>query len=180
MSSSSPLHLARRCREALRIRADRREQLLLLMRTGVRREAPDPAGDRAVEQRRLRGRPDVLGEGARDQDGRAILQDPRPVPAPVCPGVLLQLRALRRHEREDEHDLSGLRTLGEVYSIDESFLDLTDVQPRLREEMARDLRATVLRWTGIPTCVAIGPTKTLAKLANHIAKMSPPSPASAT
>jgi DNA polymerase V len=62
----------------------------------------------------------------------------------------------------------------EIYSIDESFLDLTDVQPRLREEMARDLRSTVVQWTGIPTCVGIGPTKTLAKLANHIAKTVPP------
>jgi DNA polymerase V len=39
--------------------------------------------------------------------------------------------------------------------------------------LGRDLRATVLRWTGIPTCVGIGPTKTLAKLANHIAKHRP-------
>ena len=62
----------------------------------------------------------------------------------------------------------------EVYSIDESFLDLSDVRPRERGELARDMRATVLRWTGIPTCVGIGPTKTLAKLANHIAKSCPP------
>ena len=61
----------------------------------------------------------------------------------------------------------------EIYSIDESFLDLTDVQPADRDQLARDLRATVLRWTGIPTCVGIGPTKTLAKLANHIAKHEP-------
>ena len=35
------------------------------------------------------------------------------------------------------------------------------------------MRATVRQWTGIPTCVGIGPTKTLAKLANHIAKSTP-------
>ncbi len=58
----------------------------------------------------------------------------------------------------------------EVYSIDESFLNMSDVRPDRREELARDLRATVSRWTGVPTCVGIGPTKTLAKLANHIAK----------
>ncbi|MBM0205265.1 Y-family DNA polymerase [Micromonospora sp. STR1s_5] len=58
----------------------------------------------------------------------------------------------------------------EVYSIDESFLDMSDVAPSRCEELARDLRATVSRWTGVPTCVGIGPTKTLAKLANHIAK----------
>ena len=61
----------------------------------------------------------------------------------------------------------------EIYSIDESFLNLSDVAPGLRGELARDLRATVRAWTGIPTCVGIGPTKTLAKLANHIAKSVP-------
>ena len=61
----------------------------------------------------------------------------------------------------------------EIYSIDESFLNLSDVAPALRVELARDLRATVRAWTGIPSCVGIGPTKTLAKLANHIAKTVP-------
>lgn len=58
----------------------------------------------------------------------------------------------------------------EIYSIDESFLDLTPVALEHREELGRDLRSTVSKWTGIPTCVGIGPTKTLAKLANKIAK----------
>ncbi|WP_298952039.1 Y-family DNA polymerase [uncultured Methylobacterium sp.] len=61
----------------------------------------------------------------------------------------------------------------EIYSIDESFLDLSDVRERDRVALAKDLRATVRQWTGIPTCVGIGPTKTLAKLANHIAKSVP-------
>ncbi|WP_152278976.1 Y-family DNA polymerase [Methylorubrum populi] len=61
----------------------------------------------------------------------------------------------------------------EIYSIDESFLDLTDVQASHRVSLARDMRSTVKQWTGIPTCVGIGPTKTLAKLANHIAKTIP-------
>ena len=62
----------------------------------------------------------------------------------------------------------------EIYSIDESFLDLSDVRDRDRRGSSRrDLRATVRAWTGIPTCVGIGPTKTLAKLANHIAKTIP-------
>jgi len=56
----------------------------------------------------------------------------------------------------------------EVYSIDESFINLTGV-PR-REDFAQDLRARVHRWTGIPNCIGIGPTKTLAKLANKAAK----------
>ncbi len=58
----------------------------------------------------------------------------------------------------------------EVYSIDESFLSVSLVSPDERVAFGRDLRATVLRWTGIPTCVGVGPTKTLAKLANHLAK----------
>ncbi|AMJ63250.1 Y-family DNA polymerase [Bosea sp. PAMC 26642] len=61
----------------------------------------------------------------------------------------------------------------EVYSIDESFLDMTPVPPEQREELGRDLRTTVSTWTGVPTCVGIGPTKTLAKLANKIAKSTP-------
>jgi len=61
----------------------------------------------------------------------------------------------------------------EIYSIDESFLDISDVRQRDRETLARDMRATVRAWTGIPTCVGIGPTKTLAKLANHVAKKNP-------
>ncbi|GJD95409.1 Protein UmuC [Methylobacterium iners] len=61
----------------------------------------------------------------------------------------------------------------EVYSIDESFLDLSDVRPKDRVTLARDMRSAVLKWTGIPTCVGIGPTKTLAKLANALAKGIP-------
>ncbi|RYF31630.1 MAG: Y-family DNA polymerase [Comamonadaceae bacterium] len=61
----------------------------------------------------------------------------------------------------------------EVYSIDESFLDMSPVAPEQRAELGRDLRSTVSTWTGVPTCVGIGPTKTLAKLANKIAKSTP-------
>lgn len=56
----------------------------------------------------------------------------------------------------------------EVYSIDESFLDVSGI--RNREQFARDLRKRVHRWTGIANCIGIGPTKTLAKLANKAAK----------
>lgn len=56
----------------------------------------------------------------------------------------------------------------EVYSIDESFLDLSGI--RDRESLGQDIRYTVKQWTGIPCCVGIGPTKTLAKLANKWAK----------
>ncbi len=59
----------------------------------------------------------------------------------------------------------------EVYSIDECFVDLTGI-PRLREA-SYAMRERVMQWTGIPVCVGIGPTKTLAKLANHVAKKHP-------
>jgi DNA polymerase V len=61
----------------------------------------------------------------------------------------------------------------ELYSIDESFLDLTRLAIRDRLAWAADLRSTVRNWTGIPTCVGMGPTKTLAKLANKAAKKLP-------
>lgn len=59
----------------------------------------------------------------------------------------------------------------EVYSIDESFLDLTRAPDPVAH--ARRMRDTVLRWTGIPTCVGLGPTRVLAKAANHLAKKRP-------
>ena len=45
----------------------------------------------------------------------------------------------------------------EVYSIDESFIDLTGVPGR--KDFARELRTRVHRWTGIPNCIGIGPTR---------------------
>ena len=57
----------------------------------------------------------------------------------------------------------------EVYSIDECFADLTGVQGNLTE-FGRQVRAKVLKCTGIPVVVGVARTKTLAKLANHTAK----------
>ena len=59
----------------------------------------------------------------------------------------------------------------EVYSIDECFLDFKGVAGDLTA-IGRELRARVLQWTGLPASVGFGPTKTLAKLANHVAKMA--------
>jgi DNA polymerase V len=61
----------------------------------------------------------------------------------------------------------------ETYSIDESFLNLGEFHEREVEGLARELRERVHRWVGIPTCVGIAPTKTLAKVANFIAKKRP-------
>ncbi len=57
----------------------------------------------------------------------------------------------------------------EIYSIDECFLDFDGVPGDL-VAIGRDLRAKVLAWTGLPTSIGFGATKTLAKLANHVAK----------
>ncbi|MFJ3448076.1 Y-family DNA polymerase [Pseudomonas sichuanensis] len=57
----------------------------------------------------------------------------------------------------------------QVYSIDECFADFTGIPGNLTQ-LGRDIRARVLRCTGIPVGVGIARTKTLAKLANHMAK----------
>jgi len=57
----------------------------------------------------------------------------------------------------------------EVYSIDECFLDLTGFNRDLKE-YGQEMRSRILKWTGLPVCVGVGATKTLAKLANHLAK----------
>jgi DNA polymerase V len=56
----------------------------------------------------------------------------------------------------------------EVYSIDECFADFTGLTQRTAT--AHAIRNRVLQWTRIPTCVGIGTSKVLAKLANHVAK----------
>ncbi|CEA08296.1 DNA polymerase IV [Arthrobacter saudimassiliensis] len=59
----------------------------------------------------------------------------------------------------------------EVYSIDESFLGLAGTPVELAAQGA-EIRSAVARHTGLPVCVGIGPTKTLAKFANRIAKQN--------
>ncbi len=58
----------------------------------------------------------------------------------------------------------------EVYSIDEAFLDITDFYYCDLTETAKEIRRLVKQWTGIPISIGIGPTKTLAKVANRQAK----------
>jgi len=65
----------------------------------------------------------------------------------------------------------------EIYSIDECFLDFAGVRGPLTPR-GRELRAQVLQWTGLPTSVGFAMTKTLAKLANHVAKMAERKPGS--
>ena len=58
----------------------------------------------------------------------------------------------------------------EVYSIDEAFIDLSNFPDDEVEKIGKEIRETVLQWTGIPTSIGIAKTKTLSKVANHIAK----------
>jgi len=65
--------------------------------------------------------------------------------------------------------LSDYAPTQEIYSIDECFLDLSNMPVDLREHGLK-MRKQVLQWTGIPVSVGIAPTKALAKVANNIAK----------
>ncbi|KTC89833.1 DNA polymerase V subunit UmuC [Fluoribacter dumoffii] len=58
----------------------------------------------------------------------------------------------------------------EVYSIDEAFLDLSSLPPDCHDSFCQQLQKKILKNIGIPTSIGIGPTKTLAKVANHLCK----------
>ncbi len=58
----------------------------------------------------------------------------------------------------------------EIYSIDEAFIDLSFIDNKSIEDYGKEIRSRVFKWTGIPTSVGISSTKTLSKIANHIAK----------
>jgi len=65
--------------------------------------------------------------------------------------------------------LSSFAPEMEVYSIDEAFLNLTGINRPLAD-CGREIRQTVKKWTGMPVSIGIAGTKTLAKIANHLAK----------
>ncbi|MFJ1269964.1 Y-family DNA polymerase [Legionella lytica] len=58
----------------------------------------------------------------------------------------------------------------EVYSIDEAFIDLSSLPVALHDTFCQNLQKRILKHTGIPTSIGIGPTKTLAKVANYLCK----------
>lgn len=59
----------------------------------------------------------------------------------------------------------------EVYSIDEAFIDLSGIKNQ--ELVGANIVSQIVRGTGIPVCLGIAPTKTLAKMANKFAKKYP-------
>jgi DNA polymerase V len=140
-----------------------------------------------VFEPRLHGRPLVV---LSNNDGCVVSRSAEAKALGIAVGVpAFQIRDLvRRHNivvRSSNYtlygDLSGrvMAVLGdftphlEVYSIDEAFLDLAGLPADRLADFSRTVRRTVLRWTGIPVSIGIGPTKTLAKVANHLAKQAP-------
>lgn len=58
----------------------------------------------------------------------------------------------------------------EIYSIDEAFLDLSEMPAHMHESFCLALQKKILKYTGIPTSIGLGQTKTLAKIANYLCK----------
>uniref|UniRef100_E6QDZ7 DNA polymerase V, subunit C n=1 Tax=mine drainage metagenome TaxID=410659 RepID=E6QDZ7_9ZZZZ len=69
--------------------------------------------------------------------------------------------------------LSSFSPIQEVYSIDECFLDLQGFAQDQLSSMGQAAREKVRQWVGLPVGVGIAATKTLSKLANHVAKKMP-------
>ncbi|WP_264670104.1 hypothetical protein [Arthrobacter sp. VKM Ac-2550] len=104
-----------------------------------------------------------------------------PAPARSARAVADQWGLIRRSSNYELYgDLSTrvMQQLGrytawqEIYSIDESFLGLNGTPEELVER-GRQMKEAVASHVGLPVCVGIAPTKTLAKFANRIAKQNP-------
>ena len=76
---------------------------------------------------------------------------------------------MSRRVMETLKHLSGADNV-EVYSVDEAFVNLFFLPDDKLRDFAMELRQTVEQWTGVAVSVGVAPTKTLAKLANNIAK----------
>lgn len=71
-------------------------------------------------------------------------------------------------------NLEAMAPRVDIYSIDEAFLDLTGIEQVVSfEAFGRQVKDAVYRNVGLPVCVGIAPTRTLAKLANYAAKKYP-------
>lgn len=139
----------------------------------------------------LRGRPVVV---LSNNDGCAIARSDEARALGIAMGVpWFQIRHLEKEAGlralsanfELYGDLSdrlmalaaGLGHGQEIYSIDECFIDVSERRGDL-VDAAHQVRAQILQWLDLPTCIGIGSTKTLAKLANHIAKSADRRPGS--
>ncbi|EMY32476.1 DNA polymerase subunit UmuC [Arthrobacter crystallopoietes BAB-32] len=135
---------------------------------------------------RLEGRPVVV---LSNNDGCVVARSQEAKSLGIATGVpWFQVEPLARRwglvARSSNYELYGdlssrvMELLGrfgvwqEVYSIDECFLGLPGSEAQLRTT-AGAIRTAVGRRVGVPVCVGVAPTKTLAKFANHIAKRNP-------
>ena len=132
--------------------ADRRQQLLLLLRAPVRSSAQISAGHRAVQQRRLRHRPYRRSQGAWHPYGRPLVQDPRYLSDELAVSVLFSSNYALYGDMSARANAiyRGFSPSVEIYSIDESFLDVSDIAAR---SSGRRLRVTFAPpcWPG-PAC----------------------------
>ena len=90
-------------------------------------------------------------------------------------GVVVLSSNYELYQSMSDRMMAAVRSLvprQEIYSIDEQFADVTGMPDDLTV-LGQTIRRRVLQWTGIPTCVGIAPTKTLAKLCDHYAKVYP-------
>ena len=69
--------------------------------------------------------------------------------------------------------LSSFSSEVEIYSIDEAFLGLNGFENYELNTYCKHIRQTIKKWVGIPVSIGVGPTKTLSKIANHLAKKQP-------
>lgn len=135
---------------------------------------------------RLEGRPVVV---LSNNDGCVVARSPEAKRLGIKTGTPWFQVAGSAHEtglvaRSSNYELYGdmsarvMEVIGrfgawqEVYSIDESFIGLPGDEASLRDT-ARQIREAVWRNVGVPVCVGVAPTKTLAKFANHVAKRNP-------
>jgi DNA polymerase V len=58
----------------------------------------------------------------------------------------------------------------EVYSVDESFIDLAHIEPNALSSFTVSLKNIIEQWTGISVSIGVAPTKALSKVANRLAK----------
>ena len=66
--------------------------------------------------------------------------------------------------------LSSFSSEVEIYSIDEAFLGLNGFENYELQTYCNHIRQTINKWVGIPVSIGVGPTKTLSKIANNLAK----------
>lgn len=138
---------------------------------------------------RLRGRPVVV---LSNNDGCAVSRSAEAKQLGIKMGApWFQFRALaRQHKvavrssnyalygemsRRLMHLLRAYSAVLEVYSIDECFVDLRHADPSAASlaALGKNMRHQAMQWLGLPICVGLAPTQTLAKLANHLAKAHP-------